>query len=155
MLRYRLLVSVIPLALVGGMASDWFAPAAQPCIPAGLAVFQMTSTPWRAQRRVAFTDNPAQATVRVQIVDRPELADFAVADDARALEADGCGMSDAMRLISITSAANADEPVIYLSREDDADYRIYVASRSFTAREAAALIVGARGGQARLAASTL
>ena len=35
--------------------------------------------------RVAFTDNPAQATVRVQIVDRPELADFAVADDAHRL----------------------------------------------------------------------
>ncbi len=155
MLRFRLLVSVIPLALVGGMVSDWLSPAAGPCIPAGIATFQMTSATWRAQRRVAFTSDPTHATVRVQIVDRPELADFAVADDTDVAEASSCNMTDAMRLVSISQRASADDPVIYLSRDDDADYRIYVASRSFTPKEAAALIVGARGGQARLAASAL
>ena len=155
MLRFRLLVSVIPLALIGGMVSDWLSPAAQPCIPAGLATFQMTAAPWRAQRHVAFTADPAMATVRVQIVDRPELADFAVVDDKDFMDASSCNTSDAIRLVTIAPQPSADAPVIYLSREDNADYRIYVASRSFTAQEAAALIVGARGGQARLAASAL
>jgi hypothetical protein len=43
--------------------------------------------------------------------------------------------------------------VIYLSPDGDADYRIFVQSSHFTAREAAALIVGASGGHPRLAAS--
>lgn len=155
MLRFRLLVSVVPLALAGGMVSDWLGAAARPCIPAGLAAFQITAAPWRAQRRVAFTADPTQATVRVQIVDRPELADFAVADDIAAADEGGCGVTQAMRLVAIAPHPDSDEPVIYLSRDDDADYRIYVASRSFTAQEAAALIVGARGGHVRLAHSAL
>ena len=37
------------------------------------------------------------------------------------------------------------DPVIYLSRDGPADYRIFVSSKSFSVRDAAALIVGARG----------
>ena len=155
MLRFGFLASVIPLAVAGGMVSDWLSPTARPCIPAGLATFQITSAPWRAQRRVAFTSDSAAATVRVQIVDRPELADFAIADDTGVAEASACDMTAAMNLVAIASTPSRDEPVIYLSREDGADYRIYVSSRSFTPREAAALIVGARGGEARLAASAM
>jgi hypothetical protein len=45
--------------------------------------------------------------------------------------------------------------VIYLTHEGPADYRIFVKSKTFTAREAAALIVGASGGHNRLAAASL
>jgi len=37
-------------------------------------------------------------------------------------------------------------PVIYLSPNGPADYRIFVKSKTFSAHEAAALIVGASGG---------
>jgi hypothetical protein len=44
--------------------------------------------------------------------------------------------------------------VIYLSPDDaSADYRIFVRSKRFSAREAAALIVGAHGERPRLAAA--
>ena len=49
----------------------------------------------------------------------------------------------------------ASEPVIYLSTEGAADYRIFVQSKSFSARDAAALIVGARGGNHRMQAASL
>jgi hypothetical protein len=45
--------------------------------------------------------------------------------------------------------------VIYLSQDGPADYRIFVKSKTFTAREAAALIVGASGGHPHLAAASL
>jgi hypothetical protein len=45
--------------------------------------------------------------------------------------------------------------VIYLSPDGPADYRIFVRSKTFTAREAAALIVGAGGGHHRLEAASL
>lgn len=42
-----------------------------------------------------------------------------------------------------------------LSREGPADYRIFVSSKSFSVRDAAALIVGARGERHRVAAAAL
>ena len=44
---------------------------------------------------------------------------------------------------------------LYLSRNGGADYRIFVRSRTFSARQAAALIVGANSGPARIAAASL
>jgi hypothetical protein len=45
--------------------------------------------------------------------------------------------------ISVNPAAGA--PVIYLSHDGPADYRIYVRSKTFSLRDAAALVVGAGG----------
>jgi hypothetical protein len=45
--------------------------------------------------------------------------------------------------------------VIYLSHSGPADYRIFVRSKTFTARDAAALIVGASGGLRRRQAASL
>ena len=45
--------------------------------------------------------------------------------------------------------------MIYLSPDGPADYRIFVRSKTFTARDAAALVVGAGGGQRRLVAASL
>jgi hypothetical protein len=45
--------------------------------------------------------------------------------------------------------------VIYLSQTGPADYRIFVRSKTFTPRDAAALIVGASGGHRRLVAASL
>ena len=59
----------------------------------------------------------------------------------------------ATRLIGVTATASAAMPVIYLSREGGADYRIYVQSKTFTVQDAAALVVSAHRAPARLAAS--
>jgi hypothetical protein len=45
--------------------------------------------------------------------------------------------------------------VIYLSRDGPADYRIFVSSKSFSVRDAAALIVGASGDRHRIEAASL
>jgi hypothetical protein len=58
-------------------------------------------------------------------------------------------------LVAISEAAKGSAPVIYLSSEGPADYRIYVRSKTFTAREAAALIVGARGGHRAVETASL
>jgi hypothetical protein len=42
-----------------------------------------------------------------------------------------------------------------LSRDGNADYRIYVQSKTFSEREAAALLVGAQNGQPHVTASLL
>lgn len=155
MLRFRILATTIPLAIAAFLARGDLFASTRPCIAAGDSTVQLASMPWQAQSHVSFTDDPARATVRVQIVDSAETADFAVIDDDDTDEPGACNASAATRFIGITTSSASTDPVIYLSDSSDADYRIYVRSRSFTVRDAAALIVGARNGPpARLAAAS-
>ena len=144
MLRLAIITSVIPLALAGGVARDWTQASAAQCFAPEI--------PAASPRTISFTDNPALATVRVQLVQGPELADLAIAEDHAATDADGCGIRGAIAAITILAQPVPGEPVVYLSREADADYRIYVDSAQVSAQQAAALIVSARGGHTQLAA---
>lgn len=145
MLRFRIWATTIPVALAGFVAYGNFSSGTHPCIPVGETTLQIAGAPWQAQSRVGFTNDPTRATVRVQLVGSAEDADFAVIDDVASNEADACPVTAATRYIGIAESPGGSAPVIYLTTDPDADYRIYVKSRSFTAREAAALIVGARG----------
>ena len=77
----RILASVVPLAVAAVFArGDLFADA-RPCVAVADISVQLTSLPWQSELHVAFTNDPARATVRVQITDSAEAADFAVIDD--------------------------------------------------------------------------
>lgn len=151
MVRLGLFASVLPFVLAGGVAPAWLSTT-QPCISAGSTTVQMAWLPWQADLRVAFSDKPELATMRVQLVDQPDLADFVVSDDVAGIEDSSCSASGAGRRVAIVDTAASGEPTIYLSTESNADYRIFVRSGSFTAEQAAALIVGARGGHTHMAA---
>ena len=155
MLRFKILASAAPLVFAAVFAHGGLLPGPRPCITVGEAAVQITSAPWQAQLHVSFTDDPALATVRVQIADSAEAADFAVVDDIDGAETDSCEANAATRLVAISTAPAADGPVIYLTSDGPADYRIFVRSKTFTAREAAALIVGAGDGHRRLQAASL
>lgn len=155
MLRFKIFVSTLPLILAGLFVQGEPAATNRPCIALGDASVQIAPTPWKAQFHVSFTNNPADATVRVQIVDRPEDAEFTVVDDAADTDANACPVNASTRYIGIATAAAALDPVIYLSRDGNADYRIYVQSKTFSEREAAALLVGAQNGQPHVTASLL
>jgi hypothetical protein len=147
MLRISILAWAIPLIAAGGLAGGQFTPAAQPCIQLSHQSVRIARGAWQSQQHVSFTTDPGKATVRVQIVDDPALADFAVVDGAEPAELDtadgaGCTAGDNVRYIGISALSARSEPVIYLSAEPG-DYRIYVSSTTFTAQDAAALIVGA------------
>lgn len=153
MLRFGILVSVIPLLLTGGIVRDWFPADFQPCIPGATADVQVTRQSWLATRSVSFTDNPAEATVRVEIVDQPDMADLSIVDDGEITGPAGCSMNSPVRKIAITAAPVPGEPVIHMSREQGGDYRVYLASSRMSFQEVAALIVGAQAGQERLTAA--
>jgi hypothetical protein len=155
MLRFKILASTIPLLLAGVVAGLDPSSGPKPCIAMDQTWLQITATPWKAQSVVRFTNDPAAATVRVQIVDSPEAADFAVADDSETPDDTSCEVTAATRFIAVTSDTSVSAPVIYLTRNDGADYRIYVRSRTFTVQDAAALVVGAHRIATRLAAASL
>jgi hypothetical protein len=125
------------------------------CITIGEASLQIADLPWQAQLHVSFTSDPSAATVRVQISNSADAADFAVVDDIDGREAGACEANAAARFVAISAGRSMSAPVIYLSHDGPADYRIFVRSKTFTARDAAALIVGASGGHRRLQAASL
>ena len=155
MLRFRILASAVPLLLLSFFARGSLLPGPHPCIAIADTTVEIASVPWRADLHVAFTDDPALATVRVQLSDSAEAADFAVIDDVDNAGAGSCEANPATKLISIAADPEPDAPVIYLSPDGPADYRIFVRSNTFTARDAAALVVGAGGGHQRLVAASL
>ena len=155
MLRFKILASVVPLLIAAVFARGGLLPGPRPCIAIGETSVEIAELPWHADIRVSFTDDPALATVRVQIADSAEAADFAVVDDIDTPEASACEANAATRLISIHASASTGAPVIYLSHDGPADYRIFVRSRTFSARDAAALVVGAGGGHPRAEAASL
>jgi hypothetical protein len=156
MLRLKILASALPLAAFALFAHGEFLPSSHPCIEAGGATVQIASIPWLAQLHVSFTDDPASATVRVQISDSAEAADFAVIDDIDdAAEPSACEGGGVPQLVAISANPTATDPVIYLSQDGPADYRIFVGSKSFSVRDAAALIVSAHRGHRRLQSASL
>jgi hypothetical protein len=155
MLRFKILVSAVPLLAAAVFARGGLLPVPHPCIAIGGASVQIASVPWQAQFRVSFTDDPAVATVRVQIAESAGAADFAVVDDVESPQGGACEAPAAIRLVAIFAHAMAAAPVIYLSHSGPADYPIFVRSKTFTARDVAALVVGAAGRHRRLQAASL
>lgn len=156
MLRFKILVSVVPLVVAAILARVELFPSARPCIALSAGNLEIGSAPWHADLHVSFTDDPRLATVRVAVTDNAETADFAVVDDVDAADDTTCDTTPATQYVAISAHASSAAPVIYLTLDDAAaDYRIYVRSRRFTAHEAAALIVGAHGEQPRLADAVL
>src|SRR5471030_1462437 len=102
MLRFKILASAVPLIVAAVFAGGELVPGPRPCIAIGDASVLLTPLPWHADLHVAFTDDPTLATVRVQISDSAEAADFAVVDDIDSPEASACEATPATRFISIS-----------------------------------------------------
>jgi hypothetical protein len=154
MLRVKLLVSAVPLIAAAILVRIEYFPGSRPCIAIGANTLQISSVPWHADLHVSFTDDPSLATVRVAISDDAETADFTVVDDVDGIEDTACESTAATQFVAISTHASASAPVIYLSHDEAAsDYRIFVHSKRFTERDAAALVVGARSEPPHLAAS--
>jgi hypothetical protein len=155
MLRFKILVSAVPLFVAALFARGGLIPGPHPCIAIGDASIQIADLPWQAQFHVSFTDDPSLATVRVQIADSAAAADFVVVDDVDGAESSACEANAMTRFVAISAAPASDAPVIHLSQTGPADYRIFVRSKTFTARDAAALVVGASAEHRHLDAASL
>jgi hypothetical protein len=101
MLRFKILASAIPLVAAALFARGGLLPGPHPCIAIASASVEIADLPWRADLHVAFTDDPAEATVRVQVTESAEAADFALVDDSDAVEASACEANPATHAVAI------------------------------------------------------
>src|ERR1700742_4917652 len=102
MLRFKILVSVVPLMVAAILTRIELVPGPRPCVAVGDQSVQIASMPWHADLHVSFTDDPAAATVRVQIAESAEAADFAVVDDVDSAENNACEATGATQLVTIS-----------------------------------------------------
>src|SRR5437879_4500962 len=102
MLRFKILASVVPLAVAAVFARGELLPGPRPCIEISGTAVQIASIPWQAQLHVSFTSDPRLATVRVRISDSAEAADFTVIDDIDDAEAGACETSATPQLVAIS-----------------------------------------------------
>src|SRR5215470_5963292 len=107
MLRFRILASVVPLAVAAFLARDGLFANSRPCIAVADTSVQLTSMPWQSSLHVSFTSNPSKATVRVQVIDSAEAADFAVIDDVDTAETSACQSHQPPQLVSISRSFSA------------------------------------------------
>ena len=154
-LRFKFLASAVPLLAAALFARGGLLPGSHPCIAVANTSVEIASLPWRADFHVAFTEDPRAATVRVQITEDADAADFAFVDGAEPAEASACEANPTTQAVSISEDAANGAPVIFLSDDGPADYRIFVRSKSFSPREAAALVVGAGIAKRPLQAASL
>ena len=125
MLRFKILASAVPLIVAAVFARGEFSTSSRPCIAIGGGSVQL---------QVGFTSDPSTATVRVQLSESAGAADFAVVDDVDSAEDGACAANAATRFVAISASPPPSAPVIYLSPDGPADYRIFVHSKRFTAR---------------------
>ena len=102
MLRLKILASFVPLAIVALFARGEFLTGPRACIEIAGTSVQIATLSWQAHRHVSFTDDPSRATVRVQISDNAEAADFTVIDDIDTVEAGACESHVPARLVAIS-----------------------------------------------------
>src|SRR6187200_2400005 len=102
MLRLKVLVSAIPLAVVALFARDELLGSVRPCIEIAGTPVQIAALSWQAHRHVSFTNDPSRATVRVQVSDTAEAADFTVIDDIDTVEAGACESHAPPQLVAIS-----------------------------------------------------
>ena len=121
MLRLKIVASVVPLAVAAVFARGELLPGPRPCIEISGTAVQLATGPWQAQLHVSFTDDPNLATVRVQISDSAEAADFAVIDDIDDAERGACETSTPPQLVAISRTPSSSEPAIRLKNRRRAD----------------------------------
>src|SRR5262249_5163126 len=107
MLRFKVLVSVVPLIAAAILARVELFPPDRPCIAIGSGSVQLASAPWHADLHVSFTDDPKLATVRVAVSDNAATADFVVIDGAEALEESACAATADTQFVAISSRPTA------------------------------------------------
>jgi hypothetical protein len=111
MLRIKILASAVPLIVAAVFARGGLLPGPRPCIAIGETSVQLAELPRQARLHVGFTSDPALATVRVQVVDSAEAADFAVVDDVDNGDAGSCQANAATQLVAISACRPTAPPI--------------------------------------------
>jgi hypothetical protein len=144
----RLQKSLILAAVIAvpAAAHSTFAPTRESlCFASGATTYQIARNAPAPDYRIKLADGTAGADqhpdLRMQLVDRAELADFVLVDDFSGREQAPCRSATPIRTVTVDTAMAKPDVTIALSTDAALpDYKIYVHSVRFSQQEAAALL---------------
>jgi len=139
--RIRKTLLLFAVIAVPAAAHSAFAPAQNPCFVSGTSTFRLSPTASSPDYRVRIESHAARPDLRMQLVDRPEIADFVLVDDFGAAESTACRSSVPVKTVKVDPDARTPDVTVSLSADAaDPDYKVYVHSARFSHQDAAALL---------------
>ena len=144
----RLQKSLVLIAAIAlpAAAHSTFAPAPDNlCFASGSTTYRIARNAAAPDFRVKIAGDASRSgprpDLRMQLVDRAEIADFVLVDDFSGGEPAPCRSSAPIRTVALDSGAAKPDVTVALSAETAAsDYKIYVHSVRFSHEDAAALL---------------
>ena len=95
--RLRRSLILVAVIAVPAAAHSTFAPADDLCFASGSATYRLAPKAAAPDYRVKIDNSAPRTDLRMVLVDRPEIADFVLADDFGAVPGNAC-RSDPSRL---------------------------------------------------------
>jgi hypothetical protein len=144
-----LLLAGIPAAAAAATLPFVGTPAHDICFTAGSVTYQLSPAAAAPDYRVRIDNTAARPDLKVRLVDRAELADFALVDDVGAPAGSNCATAGRLRTVKIVAGTDASDVTIAVSQEPaEQDFALFVHSARVTHQDAAALFALMRHVQA-------
>jgi hypothetical protein len=155
--RLQKIVASIAIVAAPAAAYSALAPQQSACFTSGTASYRIAPSNTAPDFRIKIAGVGAHPDLRMQMVDRAEIADFVLVDDSSD-EEPGCNPSSRVRTVAVDAGARHPDVIVALTTDaDTADYRLYVRSARFSQRDAMALLAAAwkAGDRRQMAAQTV
>ena len=133
---------LITAIAVPAAAHSTFAPVPESlCFASGATTYQIAHNATAPDFRIKIADASSRADLRMQLVDRAEIADFVLVDDFSGRDPVSCRSSTPIQMVTLdTGTAKPDVTVNLSADAADPDYKIYVHSVRYSQQDAAALL---------------
>jgi hypothetical protein len=139
--RLRKTLILIAVIAVPAAAHSTFAPDDDLCFASGAATYKLSPNASWPDYRVRIDNATPRPDLRMQLVDRPEIADFVLADDFGVVAGNACRSSVPVKTIKVDSEARRPDVTISFTPGDTLpDYRVYVHSVRYSHQDVAALL---------------
>jgi hypothetical protein len=155
--RLQKIVASIAIVAAPAAAYSALAPHQTACFTSGTVSYRIAPGNTAPDFRIRIAGDSARPDLRMQMVDRAEIADFVLVDDSSD-EEPGCNPSSRVRTVTVDAGDRRPDVTVALTTDaDTADYRLYVRSARFSQRDAMALLAAAwkAGDRRQMAAQTV
>ena len=136
----KTLVLIAAIALPAA-AHSTFMPKESPCFTSGASTYRIARGAAAPDFRIRIDQDSPRPDLRMQMVDRAEIADFVLVDDFGSAEPGACRSATPIRTVMLDDEVATPDVIVRLSTEAmGADYKLFVHSVRFSQLDAAALL---------------
>lgn len=139
--RLRKTLILLAVIAVPAAAHSTFVPDDDLCFASGSSTYKLSQKAAYPDYRVKIDNGALRPDLRMELVDRPEIADFVLSDDYGAQTGNACKSPAPIKVVKVDDETRAPDITVSLGPGDTLpDYRVYVHSSRFSHRDVAALL---------------